>query len=62
MQDGSSAWVVPMEVLQNAYYQTSKADLKQYLADKGINLPHGVNTFKEVLENYGTIITYTPLV
>jgi hypothetical protein len=56
--DGSTRWVTSIESVQDAKLNTTKADLRQYLADNGLNV--NLSTAREVLETYGTLIEYTP--
>lgn len=60
IQDGNGDWVTSIESLQNAWIEGSKQDLKQYLSDNGLNIPNGLRTVKDVLNNYGEVITYVP--
>lgn len=58
VRDGSGKWVTSIESVQDAKLNTTKADLRQYLIDNGLNV--NLRTVREVLETHGTIIEYTP--
>ncbi len=58
VQDGSSRWVTSIEAVQDAKLNTTKADLRQYLVDNGLNV--NLSTVREVLETYGSVNQHTP--
>lgn len=57
VRDGSTRWVTSIESVQDAKSNITKADLRQYLVDNGLNV--NLSTVREVLETYGAIIEYT---
>lgn len=58
VRDSSTRWVTSIESVQDAKLNTTKADLRQYLVDNGLNV--NLSTVREILETYGAIIEYTP--
>lgn len=56
VQDGSGNWVTSVENFQNLRYTGIRDDLRQYLADNGVQTT--VRSLKEALEKWGVIIDY----
>lgn len=58
-QDGAGNWVTSIENLENIRYKGIRQDFKQFLRDNGVNA--NVNSIKEALQNYSTLIDYVPV-
>lgn len=56
VQDGSGNWVTSVENFLNLPYMELRDDLKQYLADNGIQT--NVRSLKAALTKWGVIIDY----
>jgi len=55
-KDGNSDWIVSKSVLTGIRYTGIRSDLKQFLADNGVNA--NVTSLKAALQKYATEINY----